>query len=129
MDRWEFKPLVSVGIIKFGMSREEVRDLLGGEYTEFKKSKYSKNTTDDYGSFHVFYTIENKVEAVEIFDGIEIVWNDEIIFPIAMNEIEDKISGIEKNGNEYTHIGMSVGISAGDAKAESILVGEKGYYE
>jgi hypothetical protein len=129
MDRWEFKPLVSVGKIKFGMSREELHNLLGEECTEFKKSKYSKNTTDDYGRFHVFYTVQNKVEAVEIFNGIEIVFGDETIFPIAINEIEKKISGIKKNGDEYTHVGMSIGISIADEKIGSMLIGEKGYYE
>lgn len=129
MDRWELKPLVSIGAIKFGMSREELRNLLGNKYTEFRKTKYSKNTTDDYGRFHVFYTEENKVEAVEIFDGIEVLLNNEVIFPVAASEIERKIPGIEKSGDEYTHVDMSIGIATEDAKTESILLGEKDYYK
>ena len=128
MDKWEITPLVSVGRIKFGMSREDVHSLFGEKYKEFKKTKYSKNTTDDYGKFHVFYTVDNMVDAVEIFDDIELTMNGNVIFPIKVNQIEKSIPGIEKDGNSYTHIDNSIGIEVGGETAESILIGAKGYY-
>ena len=54
MSKFVINSLKSVGNIKFGESREEVRKEYG-DFKEFKKSKYSKNTTDDFKSFHVYY--------------------------------------------------------------------------
>ena len=129
MERWEIKPLVSVGEIKIGMNRDEVHKLLGQQHKEFKKNKFSKNTTDDYGRFHVFYTTNNMVDAIEFFEGIELVLDGKVIFPIKTDDIEKMIPGIVKDGNSYTNIEESIGIEAEDTMADSILIGSKGYYE
>lgn len=129
MEKWELKPLVSVGEIKFGMNRSDVHKLFEEKCTEYKKSKYSKNTTDDYGRFHIFYTTDNKVDAVEFFEGIELVMNGNVIFPVEVSEIDRLLPEIEKEGNSFTHIEKSIGIETDSKKTESILVGSKGYYE
>ncbi len=128
MERWEIKPNESVGEIRFGMSRDEVHNLFETKCTEFKKSKFGQNTTDDYGRFHVFYTQDNMVDAVEFFEGIELTLNGRIIFPIKANDIEKVIPGIDKDGDSYTHVNQSIGIETDSDKAESILVGSRGYY-
>lgn len=46
-------PLESVGDVKFGMTREEVRSILG-DAEEFKKDPDDDITTDDFGFCHVF---------------------------------------------------------------------------
>lgn len=128
MEKWELIPNVSVGKIRFGMKRDEVHSLFETKCTEFKKSKFSKNTADDYGMFHVFYTPDNLVEAVEFFEGVELKLNEKVIFPINTKDIESAIPGIEKEDNSFTHIEKSIGIEAEANKAESILVGAKEYY-
>lgn len=129
MERWELIPLKSIGKVKFGMGRDEARRLLGDNYTEFKKSKFSKNTTDDYTKFHVFYTSDNKVDAVEFFEGIEIMLDGKVIFPISSDEIESSIPGIVREGDSFTHAKKSIGLEVESGKAESILVGSEGYFE
>lgn len=129
MEKWELIPNVSVGKIRFGMTRDELHNLFEAKYTEFKKSKFSKNTADDYGSFHVFYTPDNLVEAVEFFEDAELELDGQVIFPINIEDIEGAIPGIEKEGNSFTHIEKSIGIEAEANQAESILIGAKGYYE
>lgn len=129
MNRWELKPLVSVGQIEFGKEREKVRQLFSGKYREFKKSKFSKNTADDYGNFHVFYTVDNKVEAVEIFENIEIILDGEIIFPVSISKTKEVLSGLKEEEGSFIHLEASIGIYAPSGEAESILVGSKGYYE
>lgn len=129
MDKWVLKPLESVGDIMFGMKREDVHKLFKEKCTPFKKSKFSKNTTDDYGRFHVFYDVDDKVDAVEIFEGIELILNEDVVFPIGISEIERLLPGIEKEGSSYTHIGKSIGIETVSEKVESILAGSKGYYD
>jgi hypothetical protein len=120
--------LESIGCIKFGMDRDEVHRLLGAECVEFKKNKFSKNTSDDYKKFHIFYTPDNKVDALEFFDDVEIIMEGKVIFPIHSAEIEKLIPHIEKEGNYYTQAGKSIGIEVNSGKAESILVGAKGYF-
>ena len=52
--RLNVNPLESVGDVKFGMTREEVRSILG-DAEEFKKDPDDDITTDDFGFCHVFY--------------------------------------------------------------------------
>lgn len=128
MDKWNIIPLVSVGPIKFGMTREELHGLFEEKCKEFKKTKYSKNTTDDYGRFHVYYTSDDLVDAIEIFEGIELTMDGNVVFPIKVSDVEKIFSGIEKDENNYIHKDKSIGILAGDELTESILIGAKGYY-
>ena len=129
MERWILKPLKSVGIIRFGMSRDDVHQALDKDYTEFTKNRFSENTSDNYDSFHVYYTRDNKVEAVEFFEGNEIVLDGTIIFPIKADTIDKVLLDIEREGNSYTHVEKSIGYEVNDDVAESILVGEAGYYD
>jgi len=56
------------GVDAFGFSldRETVRRKENGEYKEFRKNKFSKNTTDDFGAFHAFYDETDRLEAIEL---------------------------------------------------------------
>ncbi|WP_031555820.1 hypothetical protein [Oribacterium sp. FC2011] len=128
MDKWEFKPNTSVGRIIFGMNRGDVHKLFDVDCKEFKKSKFSKNTTDDYGKFHVYYTEDDKVDAVEVFEGIEILLKGKVIFPIKSQDIEITIPGISYEDGYYTHKGYSIGIEANGSDAKCILLGARGYY-
>ena len=67
MSKFEICLNTSVNGIPFGSERAAVREALGGKYKEFKKSKFSKNTTDDFGTCHVFYSSDDRFDAIEIF--------------------------------------------------------------
>lgn len=62
------------------MNREKVRSLLGVA-TKFYKLDDDTNTTDGFGFCHVFYDENNKCEAIEIFDEVEVYVNGLLIFP------------------------------------------------
>ncbi len=128
MERWELKLLESVGSITFGMDRGEVRKRLGDPVTVFRKGKWSKNTTDDYGRFHVFYTPDDRVEAVEFHKGVEIVLNGQTVFPIKTKEIEKVLPGIEKEGDFFTSIENSIAYQTNPVDAECFLAAGAGYY-
>ena len=61
--------LESVGNIKFGMTKQEVREKYAVK-GEFIKNDCSNNLTDDLGFCHVYYNDEGKCEAVEIFNDV-----------------------------------------------------------
>lgn len=124
---WEVKPTESVGKVRFGSDRKEVREILGNSYQEFKKSRFSKNTTDDYGDFHVFYDVDNKCEAIEIFENIELKIDKMTIFPGTMSIIE-LIGGFDYDGYCYINKEKSIGLSCHEEKIDSILLGKKNYY-
>ena len=128
MERWELKPLESVGSIMFGMDRKEARKRLGDQFTEFRKTRWSKNTTDDYGRFHVFYTPDDRVEAVEFHKGVEIVLNGQTVFPIKTKEIEKVLPDIEKDDVGYISVKNSIAYQTNPVDAECFLAAGAGYY-
>ena len=128
MVRINVVPLKEVNGIKFGMKRAEVRKILG-EAREFKKSKFSKITTDDFGFCHVFYNTNDECEAVEIFEDVEVVIDGRIVFPGEIDTEKVAIDGFVEEDGSWINAQKSIGIYAPDKNMESILFGIKGYYE
>ena len=61
-------PNKGVGPISFGMTREEVRNVLGGNVVEYKKMPMSDTFTDafnDHG-IHIYYDSNDTCEAIEM---------------------------------------------------------------
>lgn len=130
MNKWIAKPLVGVNNVLFGMPREDVRKTLNLGYKEFKKSKYSKNTTDDFGICHVFYDVDNRCCAIEVFNDVEVKISETIIFPKSLDILKTLASDLEEveNGN-YVSKSYSIGIYAPSGKMESILFAGEGYFD
>jgi hypothetical protein len=131
--KFEITPYKSVGEIAFENPREAVRKLLG-EYKEFKKSKFSKNTTDDFKFCHVFYDENDKVNAIEFFTEIELLLKNKNILAMNFNSL---LQFVKESSYSYTEddtgaIVNDIGIAiyAPDKnRVESILVYKKGYYD
>lgn len=128
MDKVNAIPLKEVAGVKFGMKRLDVRKVLG-EANEFKKSKFSKTLTDDFGFCHVFYNSDDECEAIELFKKVQVMIDGRLVFPTSLGEAK-KIFGelIEDNGS-YISKKDSVGIYAPSGSMESILFGVVEYYE
>ena len=78
--RFDAVPTVSVNGVTFGMSREKIRSLLGTA-TEFYKFADDVNTTDNFKFCHIFYDENDKCEAIEIMDEVEVYVNGSLVFP------------------------------------------------
>ncbi len=65
---FDIVPFIRVGPIHFGISRAEIRSLLGGRLEEFMKSRSSTEPTDDFRDLdlHVYYK-NDCCSAVEVF--------------------------------------------------------------
>lgn len=125
--RFDAVPTVSVNGVKFGMSREKVRSLLGVA-EEFYKFKDDVNTTDDFGFCHVFYDENNECEAIEIFDEVEVYVNGSLVFPTDFETAKKVIEDFEEDDDGLISISKSIGIYAPYGRMESILFGKDGYY-
>ena len=128
MKQHNVKLLVGFDNVKFGMDRSEVRALLGEPTREFKKSKFSKMTTDDYSAYHIFYDKDNKFEAVEFFDKAEIKIDDNVVFPISLNALKEMNYNFTSDGDGYISVDYSIGVYAPNGNPESILFAKKDYY-
>lgn len=125
-------PLEKVGKIQLGMSRTALRQVMGSNFTEFRKSKFSKNTSDDYKYLHVFYNVNNECTAVEVFSDCEIIIAESVL-PRTAKEFNKWLLQ-QDNDAEITEFGatskkLSIGMSAMENQVESILFGKTGYYE
>lgn len=120
-------PLVNVGPIKFGMDRAAARKAAGGDFKEFKKTPFSKTTSDDFGAFHVYYDAEDKVEAIEIFEG-DIEIGGKKIFPASLKQAEKIIPPLKEDEYGAIAADVSIGLTVEDGEVTAILFGTKGYY-
>ncbi len=129
MTVFHVEPLIRVNGIEFGMDRKDVRKLYDNRYSEFRKTFFSKNTTDDFEGFHVYYDSNNKCEAVEIFEGDEVYVNGRKIMPGSAETLKNEFPDIVEEEGNYTSVYSSVGAYIEDGEIKSILFGNKGYYE
>ena len=125
---WTVTLLEGFNDIKFGTPRDDVRRQIEAKYKEYKKNKFSKNTLDDYGDFHLYYDESNALEAVEVFSNIEITVNKKMIFPGMINNALEAIPDLKEEAGGYISISNSVGIEAPEGNIESILFAKRNYY-
>lgn len=127
MVRVDAIPMKKVNGIKFGMSREDVRNILG-DSTEFFKGD-SKVATDDFGYCHVYYDDNDRCEAVEFFDETEVYINGILAFPIEKEAFSINFADFIQDDDGFINYDCSVGIYAPYESMESILFGKEGYYD
>ncbi len=122
-------PFSSVGKISFGANRDEVRNILG-QFTEFRKTRFSKNTTDDFGGLHVYYSEEDTVDAVEFFpQHTMVLYKERDLFDLSEEDLimlfSDPFFKEEPGHLIFASYGVEIGIE--DDIVTSILVYKKGY--
>lgn len=128
MDILNAIPLLEVNGVKFGMKRNEVRNIFG-EAREFRKTKFSKTTTDDFGFCHVFYNLDDECEAIEIFEETKVQIDNITVFPNDATILKSMLTDLEEDDCGFISKIKSIGVYAPDGRMESILFGCKGYYD
>jgi len=90
----------AVNPFKPGMTRGQLREILG-DFNEFRKTKFSKNSTDEFlsSSVHVFYHENGIVKGVEIFKNSEFIIFGKNLFKMSAHEA---MSFIENNGADVS---------------------------
>lgn len=121
-------PNKSVGEILFGIERNEVKNILTGFKGEFKKSRFSKNTTDDFGYCHVFYDSNDRCNAIEFFSKSKLIYKDLNLFDLGVDEIRELFPDIKEEYGSYISQKSSIGIVFEGNAVESVLIGCENYY-
>lgn len=124
----EIIPFISVGNVAFDSNREDVRNNIGN-YTEFRKTRYSKNTTDNFGCFHVFYAPNNKVDAIEIFPFVKAVYSGRNIFELSKQEVISLFNDVSFKEDEESLVFPSFGIEVviEEERVTSVFAHKKDY--
>lgn len=124
----EFTPYNKVGNIAFNEKRSLVRTDYPN-FREFKKTHISKNTTDAYPGFHVFYDSHNEVEAVEFFRGESLVLNGVNLFSLSKAEFINKFPGCVDEDSSLNCAKEGFMVSFAHGEVDGILVYRKGYWD
>lgn len=97
MITYEVIPLKGVGPVLLGMSREEVRSVMGMPIKSYKKTCDDSTLTDAYhkGGFQVFFDEHDRVEYAELSssdDSFTAVYKGKEIFQMKADDLVDWIS-------------------------------------
>ena len=118
--------------VPFGTSRTQTRETFGAEFKEMKKAPTSRNTMDVYKSCEVFYTADNKLEAVEFFieEAAIIVEGEKVPtdYEQCVEWLKALDSDIEENDDGIISKKCGVSIYAPDKKIETILFATAQYF-
>lgn len=128
MAKYNVTPLKGFNDVLFGMSRTEIHRILGEPIRVFKKSQFSKVSTDDYGSYHIFYDKNDCFEAVEFFEANEVAdLINSTIFE-SIEAIKNSVYKFSQDGDGYLECHLSIGVYAPNNRIESVLFAVKDYY-
>ena len=136
----DIKPLVGVGPLRFGMSVDEVRAMLGVHYVSFKKTPLSEFPCDHFedSSTFAYYDKNGKLEALEFYEGANPVLNGYSFMGGLASEAKlrlDESGGtLEIDSDSITSLSLGVGVYAPDWEqdasqtVEGVIVFKEGYY-
>ena len=76
----------------------------------------------------MYYNAEDKCEAIELFDEVDVYIGESKIFPIQIDNALEAFDFLEDDSDGPISYDKSIGIYAPDGEMESMLLGVKGYY-
>jgi hypothetical protein len=135
----EIKPYWGVHNLEFNMKREILREKFNHKFTEFKKTPYDQNTTDDFEFCHVYYDDENLCEAIEFFEPSIMVFDGFVMTGQAYDNVKEFFQAIDDsldfNDAGFTSYKYGIGVYAPDAlynpkkPIEAVNIFRNGYYD
>lgn len=128
MNTLEIVPTKSVCGVEFGNTRTAIEALFGKPAKTFKKSKWSKGETADYGNFHIYYDARGAFEAIEIFESEVRLPKGQISIPSSKDTVIEALPSLKVDEYGLTSSNDSIGTSIEEGKVVSILFGKPGYY-
>jgi len=138
---FEIYPYLGVGSIRFGMSPQDVRRVIGEPYSSFLKSPDSLLPTDSFDGegVHVYYKAPGQVEAIEMAHPSAVVWQGTNLIGQKFEDVRrwielvDPEAVIDDSGLTSYKLGFGV-FAPGSGKdpslrVESVIIFREGYYD
>jgi hypothetical protein len=135
MTDWEITPFKGLGVLRFGMSRQEISILLNQTPQRFKKSFLAPNETDSYDTlgFHLYYDNNDLLEFIEAFNPCGVIFrgnrflNLELSQAITIMENLGFTPILDSEGCDFKDVGF--GLYAPLGTVEGVSIYQKGYYD
>ena len=132
---WQIQPFVGVGPLRFGTTRQIVRQQVGPKFSSFHKVRGSV-LTDSYDQIgvHLYYDADDLLEFVEAFSRCQVAYKD--VRPLGEN-VDTIVAVLRQMGHEareydagyhFPDAGFSVYVEHEDS-IESVGVFRKGYLD
>jgi hypothetical protein len=138
---FEIVPFAGLGDVKFGMSPQEVRHLMGTSFKSFKRTPQATFPADVYATVGLFFYYDSAgaLEAIEFaapanptVNGIELLGRE---LAELVSELSSLGEHIEADADSAIANGMGVSVraplakDAGRAHVDSALAFRRGYYD
>lgn len=132
--KFEINPYVGAGMIKFGLSENQVREILQIEPQKFKKSPLSDVLSDAYPFCHVYYKDNGNCEAIEFFEPADVTFRGYTLIGKPFEKVSSLFKAMDSSleEDETGIISFKYGISIYSPdlqRVEGVLVFEEGYYD
>lgn len=121
-------PYQGVGQIRFGMTREEVRSLLGEPSAIFYKGLNTKSPTDAYDNIgvHIYYHYPSGYcEALEFFEPAQLLLTEKSLFELSFTNLREWLSSqdaeLEIDDEGLTCFKYGLGLYAPEWKEDANL--------
>lgn len=140
--KFDIQPYVGVGYIKFGMTPDEIKNVMGEKLSSFKRSKEDFFETEEFNfmgrDFFITYDKEKKLDSIEFSLPSEVYLFGNNLYGKKFSEIRHLLesidSGIDDDGYSITSYKFGIGVycpeadEGDDVFPESLIVFKKGYY-
>jgi len=131
----EILPFVSIGDLRFGESRQDVRKHLGTKYQVFRKD-VGANETDAYDELglHLYYDNDDKLEYVETFTPAAPTFKGVAMLGRHSEDVQEDLARAGHTCSVMDDVSINCG-SAGialyspDEMVEGVGVYRKGYFD
>lgn len=137
---FKIKPYISVGKCVFGMTRDEIKTVLGEPISTTEYGfPISDGFLDDYDFFYIHSNNKGMFEAIEIFpiyiddaiiliyDEIEITLNKNIEKTVA--EFKKVTDDIIKDEDGYSSEKLGIGLFCPEDELENVILYAQHYYD
>lgn len=133
----EYLPFKGTQVLSFGMTRSQVRDILGKGYRSFLRNELAESATDYYEHQNLFieYDKNDSCEALEFSKKGALLYEERDLFDFDYNELLYQYNPISKNkeiegdfGVTYFDLGFGVTRSNDGNEIESIIIFSETYW-
>jgi hypothetical protein len=138
---FDVKPRSGVGMLRFGMTTDEVRAAIALPFDSFYKSANSALPTDSFleDAVHVFYRQPGVCEAIEFYSPSNVSLQNVKLLNAPYLKVKSFLGGLDKQleEDESGLMSRNLGISiyapshreSPNTPVESVFVFEDGYYD
>ncbi len=135
MDISTITPFEGLGDLKFGLSRQAVRDLLGPDVRSYRKNKYEPRDTDSYRrlGLHLYYDADDRLEFIETtppsdptFQGVHLRDAD---LGRVLARLADQGYHATEDDAGYNFKDLGIGLYVPESAIEAVSVYRRGYYD